>query len=245
MQRSLGDELSASWRGAFGQLYTDLARNILTWKGWADTIKNLATNLAGDMLTSFFKGFFKPLEDKMADVGKKIGDLLGTMWGGGSKAASTGTTVASGGASAGGAGGGAGAALGGASSLMGTITAIAGVGTMISSIIGNFQAAKQETTLNAIEHNTRYSMMYLGERGDGGILGAIFNMSGQVSWGPGVKAMESLRDNFVDFRASFQGGGTSGGKGGGITFNNCSFTGSPQQIADAIFSNAQLAGYNG
>jgi hypothetical protein len=32
---------------------------------------------------------------------------------------------------------------------------------MVSSIIGNFQQAKMETTMNAVEHNTRYTAIDL------------------------------------------------------------------------------------
>jgi hypothetical protein len=49
---------------------------------------------------------------------------------------------------------------------------VTGIVSAVTGVIGVFQAAKQEKTLNAIEHNTRYSMMFLGERGDGGIVGA-------------------------------------------------------------------------
>ena len=60
--------------------------------------------------------------------------------------------------------------------LTGWITAISSAVTAISSVIQNFQLMKMETTLNEIEHSTRYSMMYLGERKDGGILGVLFKV---------------------------------------------------------------------
>jgi hypothetical protein len=49
-----------------------------------------------------------------------------------------------------------GTALGGRSALMGNRQR----GTMVRSFISGFQQAKMETTMNAVEHNTRYSMMY-------------------------------------------------------------------------------------
>lgn len=48
-----------------------------------------------------------------------------------------------------------------ASGLTGIIGAAASVGSLISGIVGNFQNAKQETTLNAIEHEVRYSQIHL------------------------------------------------------------------------------------
>lgn len=57
-----------------------------------------------------------------------------------------------------GAAGGVAAAVGG--TLTATIGAVAGVVTAISSVIGNFQMAHQETSLNAIESNTRVGALY-------------------------------------------------------------------------------------
>src|SRR4029077_20791848 len=74
-----------------------------------------------------------------------------------------------------------------------------GAVTAISSVISNFQLAKQETTLNAIEHNTRYSMMYVGERADGGILGQMFKLNEEVAFGNLTKATENHRDLFNDW----------------------------------------------
>jgi tape measure domain-containing protein len=45
---------------------------------------------------------------------------------------------------------------GGGGGTFGAVGAIADVGTLISSIVGNFQMAKIETTMNAVEHNTRF-----------------------------------------------------------------------------------------
>ncbi len=52
----------------------------------------------------------------------------------------------------------------------------------------------QETSLNAIEHNTRYSMEYLGERGDGGILGILFKIDEELAFGFNTKSTEQMRD---------------------------------------------------
>jgi hypothetical protein len=51
----------------------------------------------------------------------------------------------------------------------------------------------QETSLNAIEHNTRYSMMYLGERSDGGIMTASLKTLEQVGYA--VKDLDNIKSN--------------------------------------------------
>jgi len=121
------------------------------------------------------------------------------------------------------AGGIAGGIAGGVSSgLTGILTAaFSGINALFSGI-GMFQNMHMETSLNAIEHNTRYAMEYLGERADGGILTAIFKMSEQISWGPGVKATEQLKDAFITWA---NGGGKAGGGGStySFSFSNCTF----------------------
>jgi hypothetical protein len=55
-----------------------------------------------------------------------------------------------------------------------------------------------ETSLNAIEHNTRFTMMFVGERADGGILGVSFRILEQLEFGNLVKATEDLRNKVWD-----------------------------------------------
>jgi len=96
--------------------------------------------------------------DSIKSIGKAISDVFSS----GSSAAS----AAGGATSAGGAASGAGGIGSAASSgLTGLISAISGVVTAVTGIFGIFQNMHQETSLNAIEHNTRYSMMFLGEQG--------------------------------------------------------------------------------
>ena len=210
-------EMQAMAHQTFDSLEKGLAADIVAWKGWSTTIKDVGKTLATDFLAIMLKGLFKPLEDQFAALASKIGGILG---GGSSGGGVLGTSVGAAGGAAGTIAGGTSSAAGvassavgsGVSGVMGIVGAVGSAVSAISGIIGNFQNAQQETTLNAIEHNTRYSMMYLGERSDGGILTAIFKMSEQVSWGPGVKATEQLRDAFIDWVGS-------GGKGGGATYN--------------------------
>lgn len=96
--------------------------------------------------------------DSIKSIGKAISDVFSS----GSSAAS----AAGGATSAGGAASGAGGIGSAASSgLTGLISAISGVVTAVTGVFGIFQNMHQETSLNAIEHNTRYSMMFLGEQG--------------------------------------------------------------------------------
>ena len=89
---------------------------------------------------------FKRIFGKGGEAASDVADLGGAVMGGG-------------GSAGGGAAGAAGAAP--AAGLAGIVTAVAGVVTAISSVIGNFQMAKMETTLNAIEHETRYAQIHL------------------------------------------------------------------------------------
>lgn len=101
---------------------------------------------------------FKSLGSFLLDVFKDVGSAITGAVSGGVNAVSNavgGGSSAVG--SAGGAVGTAGSVAGGvAGGLTGIVGAVAGVATAISSVIGNFQMAKMETTLNAIEESTRY-----------------------------------------------------------------------------------------
>lgn len=136
----------------------------------------------------------------IAGIGTKIGQVFGvgsvSDISGGAPAPGLGDILTGGtnsGVSAGssGASGTAGAIAGG---LTGVVGAIGSVVTAVSSIIGNFQMAHQETSLNAIEHNTRYSMMYLGEQANGGILGTLYKIDEELAWGSNTKATEASKD---------------------------------------------------
>jgi tape measure domain-containing protein len=145
-------------------------------------ISGLISGAIADLLGG--KGF-----GGIIDRVKEVGSAIGGVFGGASGAASSAGQAAGGAGRAGGAAGSAGSAGSAAGTAAGTsvtaiVGAVAGVASAISGIIGNFQSAKQETTLNAIEHNTRYSMMYLGERADGGILGRLFDIADKMQYVP-------------------------------------------------------------
>ena len=85
--------------------------------------------------------------------------MLGTAVGAsGQVAGAAGTVASAAGSSTSAAGGLAGVA---SSTLTSIVGAVASVGSLVTGIISNFQNARQENTLNAIEGNTRYAMKYL------------------------------------------------------------------------------------
>jgi TP901 family phage tail tape measure protein len=203
----------AGWSKGVSQVISDLGSDItnILWDGdksWGEKGKAILKSLG----ESVQKAFVQPAMDAINDlITGAISDLLGGKGLGGimdrlkdiggafKDIFSAGTSAASGATgaagSAGSSGGAGGAAAGGA---LGWVSAIGSIGTMISSIIGNFQSAHMETSLNAIEHNTRYSMMYVGERADGGILGQTFRMADALQYVPGLlDGLNAKMDNWV------------------------------------------------
>ena len=163
---------------------------------WGEKGKKMLDSLGQAFSRAFIEPATKALGDfisgALADLigGKGLGGVLdritsigegfSKVFEGGASAAGGAGSIPGGGAPSIPGGGGAGAAIG--SGLAPWISAISGAVSAISSVIGNFQMAKQETSLNAIEHNTRYTMMYVGERADGGILGQLFKITENTRW---------------------------------------------------------------
>lgn len=145
-------------------------------------------------------GLFKDLIGQ----GGVLGKVLGVIFGGGSSAAGGAASTVAG--SAGSAAGSAGSAA--ASGALGWVGAIGSVGSMVSGIISNFQNARQETSLNAIELNTRKTAIYLGEAtGTGGLSAQMWRLLEDVEYGTFVKVLEQIRDKVV------------AGAGGAVTIN--------------------------
>lgn len=119
--------------------------------------------------------FIAPATKAIADfIAGSIANLLSSFQGLGKAAMDTGSTVktaffgdgAGGGGASGGLGGGVMGALGSAvSALSGIITMVASVVGAVAGIIGDIQTIHTQKILADIEHNTRYSMIYLGEQG--------------------------------------------------------------------------------
>ena len=207
-----------------GGFFDDLTKQIVTGDL---SFGKLITKLWQDIADAALNAFLKPVKTAITDfISNELANLLGDKGLGGvlssltniGKSASQVFTATNpsgvagvvgppsipvgGGAASGAASSGssaAGAAGSAASSVTGIVTAVGGVVSAVSGIISNFQNAKQETTLNAIEHNTRYTMMYVGERADGGILGVLYAIDNELAFGNLVKATENHRDLFKDW----------------------------------------------
>lgn len=156
----------------------DISKSL--WDGdisWGEKGKNLLKSL-GEATTSLFiepatkaiEGFISGvIKDLLAGKGlggvlsqaKEIGKELTGIFSAGSGAAST---VGGASSSGSGVGGAAASAAGAASSgVLGIVNAISGVATAVSSIVGNFQMAGMNKSLDLIEHETRFSQIHLKE----------------------------------------------------------------------------------
>jgi hypothetical protein len=207
----------------FDDTFTAMEDLLITGDGsFKDIMTKLWQGLAKDALDLFLAPLKKSIEDFMATTIKNllsgdglggistalsnIGSKIGGLFGGGAPGglATSGSTMGTVGQAIPGVSGAGGSAAGAAtkaigSSVTGIVGAVGGVVSAVSGVISNFQQAKMETTLNAIEHNTRYTMMYVGERADGGILGVLFKIDEEIAWGANTKATENLRDLFKDW----------------------------------------------
>lgn len=172
----IGEDISRAFDQASLRL-SDAMRDLFTgefsFARVGDAFKELGLNIASAFLdvgaraiTDFIKNHISALMEALGGLLSRIpviGDALGGVFGkaGGAIGGTAGGVGGSVGGAAGGVGGVAGGAAGaGVSNLAGWISAGAGIASAISGIIGNFQNARQETTLNAIEESTRYSKAY-------------------------------------------------------------------------------------
>jgi tape measure domain-containing protein len=143
---------------AWNQMTNSIARNIVEWKGWKDTVINVGKDFAQGFLSIMMKQLLQPLEDQFAKLAAKIGGWLTGVLGGGGGAVGV---AANGGAStAGGIANGGGGVAGGigssASGVMGAVNMVSGVVGAVSSVIGNFQMAGMNKTLDLLEHSMRF-----------------------------------------------------------------------------------------
>jgi hypothetical protein len=171
----------------------------------------------------------KPLEAQFAKLAGALGKALGI----GGSAASGAASAAGGAASAGGgvASGAGGAASAASTGLMGALnTAFAGVSAGMA-VVSGFQQYGMNKSLDILVNHSLRQFNVAAQT-----LDFLYTWSAQ--WFARTSDMWNEIRNVV---AAVKEGGTGGGRGG-ITFNSCSFTGSPNEIASAIFTQAQLAG---
>lgn len=187
-QPGVWEEWSESVDGIIDAMVLNLAT--LDFKGIKANLITLRDSFLATFTSTYLTGedglIKVGLKNLMKELDKLIGKLTGkgsvkealldAFGGGKPKVPSTGTPpgVPSGGTPGGTPGGGLAGALGGG--WMGAVTMVSSVVSAVSDIISNFQLARQENTLNAIEENTRRTLRYIGDREDGGIVSILFGI---------------------------------------------------------------------
>lgn len=136
-----------------------IARSIVEWKGWGEMLKGVAKSAGEAIIRELVEKALTKLAVKLLDVGGIMGKVFGGGTGAVMSATSSGASAAGGvaGATAN-AGSAASAASGG---IMGAIGVVSGVVSAVSGVIGNFQMAGMNKTLDLIEKEVRYSQIHL------------------------------------------------------------------------------------
>jgi tape measure domain-containing protein len=214
---------------SFNRLAHGIADSIVNWKGFGATLKEIAKDTATSFLEIMIRQLIKPLEEQFAKLAGALGKALG-IGGGAASSAASGAASAAGGASS--AASGAGSVAAGASSgVMGAITMVSGIATAVSSVVGNFQMAGMNKSLDVLVNHTLRIYNELAQfRADA--------WTREAHW---YARTSDMWQSIIDVKDAITRGGGGAGRGG-INFTNCSFTGSPNEIASAIFTQAQLAG---
>jgi tape measure domain-containing protein len=203
MKEQLDGELpkqTSAWEGFSTQVSTvitnfaqDIGKSLFEGDtSWGEKCKGLLKSLGSAVVSSFIEPATAALtsfiQGVLKDLINDLGKTLGLFKDVGTEAAKVGTGAASdaaggvsGGIPGGGGGGipsGGGGGGGALSSFLsgGLLGNILAAGQLGMSVFQSFQFAAMNKSLDLIEHNTRYSMMYLGERKDGGILGVLFRI---------------------------------------------------------------------
>lgn len=228
------NEFERHVRRTFDSIASHVAKNIVEWKGWKESVLSIGKDLATGFLQIIVRNMIKPLEDQFAKLAANIGNvLLGKGWGG---AATGGATSAAGGAvSASGAGAsGAGSAVSG---VAGWVGAIGSAVSAVSGVIGNFQFAGMNKTLDLIENYTRYTKIYLGEQSDS-VLESI-HVIRNVATDYMRYVWDVQTPYYQKMTAALEGGGTGGGGArASFVFNNCNFGGAGQANITAMMNTA-------
>ena len=183
--------LMGDFKGAFDTLGKGIADNIVDAKDWGDMFMGILKGLSKQILEDLIGTAFKALEDtilKHTTLLQTMADKLSGIFKTGSGIPSIGIGgggvqgaplpgaggaipgydpgLGMGGGGGGGMGGFGGAAMSGA---MGWASLGLSAVSAVSSVISNFQMARQENSLNAIELNTRLVAMFIGGLNDGGV----------------------------------------------------------------------------
>jgi len=202
--------LMTDFQNCFGALGKGIADSIVqtgSWQGVVDAIKKSFLDLADSILNTLIGQAMKQLEDAVL---KNTG-LLQDFASGISKVfqasnsaqapslpmspANNPANVPISSDGGGGMGGAGGAMSGLAGGVTGWMSAIGSVGTMVSSIIGNFQMAHQTDIMKSIELNTRLTAMFIiiGFLSGGGWMHDFF----ATALGPGIDRIGDNTDAII------------------------------------------------
>jgi hypothetical protein len=185
-----------------GKLDTDLSNalsNIVTGTGDIGTAftklgKDMVDTITNQIIAKGTTVLMGSLGDVLTSLGS-IGSKIAGLFGGGSSAAGDAASAAgSAGGDAAGAAGGVSGVTDALGSVAGTVNVITGAVSAVTGVIGDIQNAHQTDILKSIEHNTRYTDMYVGDRADGGILGEMFRLRQEVSYGTTNKAVLAMKE---------------------------------------------------
>lgn len=198
----------------------DTARNIakLIFEGgkFKDVMKNAASEIAQAFTRVLIQRAIKPLLDGL-DAAISKSKILSTIFGPGGGGGASAPGVPSGGGPGGG-------AAGAASGAAGWIGAVGSIGTMVSSIIGNFQMAGMNKSLDLIVKHTLQTANQL-----------IYGLQPQVN--QYLPALSGIHDRLMEIRTLGVGiyaqPGYAAIGGGGVTVNITGFYGGPAGL-DAL-----------
>jgi tape measure domain-containing protein len=200
---------------------TDLSRSVakLIFDGgrFGDVMKNVALEAAQSITRLLIEGALKNLANKLMDVG----GLFGKVFGGGTgmiKSAVGGGAGAAGGIVSSGASAAAGVAgkVAGAA-MSGVVGMVTGAVSAVSGIIGNFQMAGMNKTLDLIEKEVRYSQIHL-----------LYILEKQNEYLPKLKDIWDSLIRMEQRQMDFAGAGAGGVS---ITINT---TGDTRQLLEAL-----------
>lgn len=227
-------EMSAYQREAdraFNGVSRGIAKNIVELKGFGQTGINVAKDLATGFLEIMIQQLLDPLKQQFTKLAGHIGNALGKVLGGGGGAGKAASSIIDESGGIANIGGGVGSA---ASAGIGSITnMVTGAVSAISGVVGNFQMAGMNKSLDVLVNHTLRIFNEL----------AIFR---QDAWLRETHLMVKLDDVWNEVRnvvAAVRAGGVSAGGGrGSVSFNNCVFNGTtPEAMMQAAFDQFALA----
>jgi len=221
-------ELSNATHQSFDAIYRGFGDLVVNGGKAFDKLKEIGKNFASDLFSIMLKGLFKPLEDQIAKLVGNLGSVFGSAAGG-----AGGVSSAAG--SAGSAGSGASSAASGLGGIGGVISVVSGAVTAISSVVGNFQMAGMNKSLDVLVNHTLriFNVVYQDQQEHWAFKSQLF------------AKMDDMWHAILDKGDLIAGRIGTGGSGGGslVTFNNCSFSGGadPNAVMAAAFKQFNLA----